>query len=335
MQARFLVDLVVAADSKRDVSLRAGFCAGAAPGATIGNLKAPSHAKTVSPKGKRCVNDGALPKVQVVAAAVVHEEHLACVARFAGIQGVHGRVESEHPVNEGPLFCIARPHGATAKPASAVIDRLPHDGNNGVGHQLRIECLPARCEEIQPSAFRVHHVDHASARQPVGIQCREDAVAYFPQESQEVVRVYLSRTRDGNRRAPCEADGVYRCRIDSLPAHDAPFCTFGGGAHEACSRRIPFRISLKLAVAVCPRLRIGDGFHDVPVLGDLALFHAPQIVVGGRSAAEGALAHRKHEVALGQYLMGGVVDYLDTGVSQGLQSGAQAGKTVGDARVVL
>ena len=71
------------------------------------------------------------------------------------------------------------------------------------------------------------------------------------------------------------------------------------------------------------------------MLGDLAVLHAPQVVVRRGLAAEGALAHAKDEVALREDLVGLVVDHLDTRSGECLERRAQAGEPVGDAGVVL
>src|SRR5699024_7005679 len=99
---------------------------------------------------------------------------------------------------------------------------------------------------------------------------------------------------------------------------------------------LPVTVGLsELAVVVLPGGRVGDGLHHVPVLGDLAVLHPPQVVVAGRCAAVGALAHRQDVVSLGQHHVGLVVNHLDALLGQGGQGGVQAGYAVGDGGVVL
>ena len=71
------------------------------------------------------------------------------------------------------------------------------------------------------------------------------------------------------------------------------------------------------------------------MLGNLAVFHTPQVVVSGGCAAKGALADCQDEVALRQHLMHGGVDHLDALLGKGGKCRTEAGQTVGNAGVVL
>lgn len=101
------------------------------------------------------------------------------------------------------------------------------------------------------------------------------------------------------------------------------------------SRPEPCLLFSELAVLVRLGSLVRDGLHHVPVLGDLAVLHAPQVIVAGRSAAEGALGHRQHKVALCQHHMSFGVDHFDPLFGQCLQRRAQTVQTIGNTGVVL
>ena len=58
---------------------------------------------------------------------------------------------------------------------------------------------------------------------------------------------------------------------------------------------------LELAVLVCLGIALGDGLHDVPVLGNLSVLDAPEVVVARGNTAEAALRDGEHHVALGEH----------------------------------
>ena len=92
---------------------------------------------------------------------------------------------------------------------------------------------------------------------------------------------------------------------------------------------------LEFSVLILPCGFIGDGLHHIPVLGDLAVFHAPQIIIAGRCAAKGSFTDTQYKVSLCKYLMGGGVDHLDALTGKSGKSRAQPGKTICDTGVVL
>ena len=71
------------------------------------------------------------------------------------------------------------------------------------------------------------------------------------------------------------------------------------------------------------------------MLGNLIVFHPPQVIVAGGFPAVGALTHRQDEITLGQDHVGLVIDHLDPLLGQGGQSLVQAGDAVGEGGVVL
>ena len=71
------------------------------------------------------------------------------------------------------------------------------------------------------------------------------------------------------------------------------------------------------------------------MLRDLAVLHAPEVVVRRGLTAEGALAHAQDEVALRENLVGPIVDHLDAVRGERLERGPQTGEPVGDSGVVL
>ena len=71
------------------------------------------------------------------------------------------------------------------------------------------------------------------------------------------------------------------------------------------------------------------------MLRNLAVLHAPQVVVRRGLAVEGALAHAQDEAALREDLVGLIVDHLDAVRRERLERGPQAGEPVGDPGVVL
>ena len=64
-----------------------------------------------------------------------------------------------------------------------------------------------------------------------------------------------------------------------------------GRPHARCDMRPSsvLRFVLELAVLVCPGIALGDGLHDVPVLGNLSVLDAPEVVVARGNTAEAAL----------------------------------------------
>ena len=93
--------------------------------------------------------------------------------------------------------------------------------------------------------------------------------------------------------------------------------------------------SLEFAVLILPSGFVGDGFHHIPVFGDLAVFHSPKIIVGGRRTAEGPFADGKNKVALCQHLMRDGVDHLNVLLGKSRKCGTEPGKAVGNAGIVL
>ncbi len=71
------------------------------------------------------------------------------------------------------------------------------------------------------------------------------------------------------------------------------------------------------------------------MLGNLTVFYSPQIIVGGRSAAEGTFGNGKHIVALCQNLMNCIIDHLNALLCQCAKRCAKTGKTICNAGVVL
>ena len=94
-------------------------------------------------------------------------------------------------------------------------------------------------------------------------------------------------------------------------------------------------VTLEFAILILPSLFGSNGLHDVQVLGDLAVFNAPQIIVGSGSAAEGSLGNRQHVVALSQHLMDRIIDHLDALLGESTQRSAETGEPIGNAGVVL
>ena len=71
------------------------------------------------------------------------------------------------------------------------------------------------------------------------------------------------------------------------------------------------------------------------MLGDLAVFHSPKIIVGGRRAAEGSFADGKNKVALCQHLMRCGVDHLNILLGKSRKCSTESGKAIGNAGIVL
>lgn len=74
-----------------------------------------------------------------------------------------------------------------------------------------------------------------------------------------------------------------------------------GRPHARCDMRPSsvLRFDLELAVLVCLGIALGDGLHDVPVLGNLSVLDAPEVVVARGNTAEAALGDGEHHVTLG------------------------------------
>ena len=63
----------------------------------------------------------------------------------------------------------------------------------------------------------------------------------------------------------------------------------------------------KLAVAIFPLILAWDGFYDVPVFNDFAIFYPEQVIVGRWLICEGTFADAENEISLAQ---NGVVFYI-------------------------
>lgn len=94
-------------------------------------------------------------------------------------------------------------------------------------------------------------------------------------------------------------------------------------------------VTLEFAVLVLPSLFVSNGFHDIPMLCHLTVLNPPQIVVGSRSSAKGALGNGQYIIALCKNLMDIVIDHLNALLSKCLQSSAEAGKAISNSCVVL
>ena len=90
-----------------------------------------------------------------------------------------------------------------------------------------------------------------------------------------------------------------------------------------------------VAAVVRPSALVRDGFHDVPMLSDLSVGHAPQVVVAGGGAAEGSFGDGKHHVALGKDHVDLVVDHGYALLGHSGQGRPQAREAVRDGGVVL
>src|SRR3979409_209532 len=91
---------------------------------------------------------------------------------------------------------------------------------------------------------------------------------------------------------------------------------------ELWLRRFPAKT--ELAITILPLVVRRDRFDGVPVLCDFSVLYAEQIVKRRLLAAEGALAHHKHEIPLAKHLVDPVVVHRDSSIGHCLQSRTKA-----------
>ena len=84
-------------------------------------------------------------------------------------------------------------------------------------------------------------------------------------------------------------------------------------------------VTLEFAVLVLPRILSSQRLHHVPVLRDLSVLDTEQIIVGGGSAAEGALTDCQTIVTISQNIVSLVVDHLDALLGKSGQRSAKTG----------
>ena len=94
-------------------------------------------------------------------------------------------------------------------------------------------------------------------------------------------------------------------------------------------------LPLELSVCIFPfRLR-RDGFHGVPVFGNLVILDAEQVKKRGMLAPELAFTDHQHEVPFSQHLVDPLILHRDLLFCHRFQRKAQAGQLVADLRIVL
>lgn len=216
--------------ARLDAVRRAHFSAGSAPDTVLADDETGAEQSIAAAKCERDAQQRALPQIVILSLAFFDVERVADVARIAGVERIHRRVELEHHVYQAALLVgVVGMRHASAQAAHAQVGGLSYERRGSGAHEVVMERLSAWSQEEHPSRLHRHHVDDAHARHPVGIDGRERAVADRAEEAQASKRIdLLGRGGDGLGRqvhALAEAH-LGSCRCYGVHALLLLFCGF-------------------------------------------------------------------------------------------------------------